>query len=110
MGNVEDGVAVLGNDFKEVEERIEEAVDAMGRVVKPVTDKVNNAYSKTVGNRSAQVVKKPQQKLQPDAPKPAKIDAAELLPEELELDESLEDDLEVEKIKEEEIKKATKKK
>ena len=87
-----------------------DTIDAMGRVVKPVTDKVNNAYSKTVGNRSAQVVKKPQQKLQPDAPKPAKIDAAELLPEELELEESFEDDLEIEKIKEEEIKKATKKK
>jgi AraC-like DNA-binding protein len=27
VGNVEDGVAVLGNDFKEVQERIEEAVD-----------------------------------------------------------------------------------
>ena len=87
-----------------------DTIDAMGRVVKSVTDKVNNAYGKTVGNRSAQVVKKPQQKLQPDAPKPVKIDVEELLPEELELDESLEDDLEVEKIKEEEIKKATKKK
>jgi len=87
-----------------------DTIDAFGRVVKPVTDKVNNAYTKTVGNRSAQVTKKSQQKLQPDAPKPAKIDAAELLPEELELEESFEDDLEIEKIKEEEIKKATKKK
>jgi DNA repair exonuclease SbcCD nuclease subunit len=87
-----------------------DTIDALGRVVKPVTDKVNKAYSKTVGNRSAQVVKKPQQKLQPDTPKPAKIDVEELLPEELELEESFEDDLEIEKIKEEEIKKATKKK
>ena len=80
-----------------------DTIDAFGRVVKPVTDKVNNAYTKTVGNRSAQVTKKSQQKLQPDAPKPAKIDAAELLPEELELEESFEDDLEIEKIKEEVI-------
>ena len=35
---------------------------------------------------------------------------AELLPEELELEDSIEDDLAIEKIKEEEIKKATKKK
>jgi hypothetical protein len=87
-----------------------DTIDAFGRVVKPVTDKVNNAYTKTVGNRSAQVTKKSQQKLQPDATKPAKIDVAELLPEELELEESFEDDLEIEKIKEEEIKKSTKKK
>jgi hypothetical protein len=98
-----------------------DTIDALGRVIKPVTEKVNNAYGKTVGNRSAQVVKKPPQqikpdapkptqKIQPDAPKPAKIDTSELLPEELELEESFEDDLEIEKIKEEEIKKATKKK
>ena len=87
-----------------------DTIDAFGRVVKPVTDKVNNAYTKTVGNRSAQVTKKSQQKLQPDAPRLSKIDAAELLPEELDLEESFEDDLEIEKIKEEEIKKATKKK
>jgi hypothetical protein len=43
-------------------------------------------------------------------PKQVTPNPAELLPEELELEESLDDDLEIEKIKEEEIKKATKKK
>jgi len=86
-----------------------DTIDAFGKVIKPVTEKVNNAYSKTVGNRSAQPTR-PKPRLQPDAaPKPA-IDITELTPEELELEESFEDDLEIEKIKEEEIKKATKKK
>jgi len=86
-----------------------DTIDAFGKVVQPVTDKVNNAYGKTVGNRSAQPTR-PKPRLQPDAPKPAAIDTTELLPEELELEESLEDDLEIEKIKLEELKKATKKK
>lgn len=86
-----------------------DTIDAFGKVIKPVTEKVNNAYSKTVGNRSAQPTR-PKPRLQPDAaPKPV-IDVAELTPEELELEESFEDDLEIERIKEEEIKKATKKK
>ena len=86
-----------------------DTIDAFGKVIKPVTEKVNNAYSKTVGNRSAQPTR-PKPRLQPDAaPKPA-IDITELTPEELELEESFNDDLEIEKIKEEEIKKATKKK
>ena len=87
-----------------------DTIDALGRVVKPVTEKVNKAYSKTVGNRSAQVVKKPPQQIQPDIPVAPKVDVSELLPEELELEESLEDDLEIEKIKQEELQKATKKK
>ena len=82
-----------------------DTIDALGRVIQPATDKVNNAYAKTVGNRSANA-----SKIQPDVPKPAKINASELLPDELELEESFEDDLEIEKIKEEEIKKAAKKK
>jgi len=86
-----------------------DTIDAFGKVVQPVTEKVNNAYSKTVGNRSAQPTR-PKPRLQPDAPKPAAIDAKELLPEELELEESFEDDLEIEKIKQEELQKATKKK
>ena len=86
-----------------------DTIDAFGRVIQPATDRVSNSYGKTVGNRSANATK-PQNKIQPDIPKPAMPDPAELLPEELELEESLEDDLEIEKIKEEEIKKATKKK
>ena len=86
-----------------------DTIDAFGKVVKPVTEKVNNAYSKTVGNRSAQPTR-PKPRIQADAaPKPV-IDLSELTTEELELEESFEDDLEIEKIKLEELKKATKKK
>jgi hypothetical protein len=86
-----------------------DTIDAYGRIVKPVTAKVNEAYGKTVGNRSAQATKnvpKPQAKIQPDA----KIEIPELTEHERELDEFLEDDIEVEQIKAEEVKKATKKK
>lgn len=82
-----------------------DTIDAFGRVVKPVTSKVSDSYSKTVGNRSAHVTKKPQPKIQPDKPK---IDLAELTPAEIELEESLEDDLEIEKIKAQETKKGKK--
>jgi hypothetical protein len=83
-----------------------DTIDAFGRIVKPVTEKVNQAYSKTVGNRSANPTKS-QPKIQADV---LKTEVPELLPEELELEESLEDDLEIEKIKQEEIQKASKKK
>ena len=82
-----------------------DTIDAFGRVTKAVTTKVSDSYSKTVGNRSAQVTKKPQPRIQPDKPK---LDLAELTPAEIELEESLEDDLEIEKIKAQEIKKGKK--
>jgi hypothetical protein len=86
-----------------------DTIDAHGRIIKPVTAKVNEAYGKTVGNRSAQAVKnvpKNQPKIQPDAP----IEIPELTEHERELDEFLEDDIEVEKIKAQEVKtKETKK-
>jgi hypothetical protein len=80
-----------------------DTIDAHGRVIKSVTSKVNDGYSKTVGNRSANVTKRsaPVQKIQPDKPK---IDLTQLTQEEREFEESLEDDLEVEKIKEAETK------
>ena len=80
-----------------------DTIDAHGRVIKSVTSKVNDGYSKTVGNRSANVTKRsaPAQKIQPDKPK---IDLTQLTQEEREFEESLEDDLEVEKIKEAETK------
>lgn len=85
-----------------------DTIDVHGRVIKPVTAKVTDAYSKTVGNRSAQVTKRtaPTQKIQPDQIKveQPKIDLAELTEEERELEESFEDDLEIEKIKQAEIK------
>ena len=77
-----------------------DTIDAQGRVIKPVTEKVNAAYAKTVGNRGSHVIRKPQQSLQPDMPK-----IAELTKEEIEIEESLEDDLEVEQIKAKETKK-----
>jgi len=87
-----------------------DTIDAYGRIIKPVTAKVNEAYGKTVGNRSAQVNKntpKPKPKMQPDMP----VEVPELTQHERELDEFLEDDIEVEKIKAEEVKtKETKKK
>ena len=86
-----------------------DTIDAHGRIIKPVTAKVNEAYGKTVGNRSAQATKnvpKPQAKIQPDA----KIEIPELTQHEREIDEFLEDDIEVEKIKAAEVQKATKKK
>jgi hypothetical protein len=90
-----------------------DTIDSLGRVIQSATDKVSNSYGKTVGNRSSYVTK-PQNKIQPDVPKPTKIEVEkvipeELLPEELELEEAF-DDVEIEKIKEEETKKATKKK
>ena len=77
-----------------------DTIDANGRIIKPVTDKVNEAYSKTVGNKSAQVTKRPV------TPKPQVKE--ELTPTEIELEESFEDDIEVEKIKAEEVKKGKK--
>jgi len=86
-----------------------DTIDSHGRIIKPVTAKVNEAYGKTVGNRSAQPTKsqpKPQTKMQPDMP----IEIPELTQHEREIDGFLEDDIEVEKIKAEEVQKATKKK
>ena len=83
-----------------------DTIDSHGRIITSVTVKVNTAYSKTVGNKSANVNRKPTQQLQPDPI----IKEMDLTDEERELEESLDDDLEIEKIKEEEIKKATKKK
>ncbi len=77
-----------------------DTIDANGRIIKPVTDKVNEAYSKTVGNKSAQVTKRPV------TPKPQVKE--ELTTAEIELEESFEDDVEVEKIKAEEVKKGKK--
>ena len=73
-----------------------DTIDATGRVIKPVTEKVNEAYGKTVGNKSAQVKRVV-------TPKP-KVEL-ELTPAERELEDSFEDDIEVEQIKAKEIKK-----
>jgi len=83
-----------------------DTIDSMGRVTQPVTDKVNNMYAQTVGNRSAQVRSKPSNSVpvQPAAVAPVKIDLSELTEIEVELESNLEDDLAVEAIKAEAIK------
>jgi hypothetical protein len=73
-----------------------DTIDAQGKVVLPSTSKVSSGYQKTVGNKSANVVKHQQK-----ANKPA---AKELTKEEIELEESFEDDLEIEQIKAQERK------
>jgi len=81
-----------------------DTIDANGRVIRPVTDKVNEAYGRTVGNKSAQVKRQVTTK-SPVEPKVKPIIEAELTTAELELEESFEDDIEVEKIKAQEMKK-----
>jgi hypothetical protein len=95
-----------------------DTIDASGNIIKPATNKVNEAYGKTVGNRAAQPVRKvprsgdqmsrtpavkPQ--VQPvrtggvNQPMPEPLTAAEM-----ELEEDLDNDLEVEQIKAQEKK------
>jgi hypothetical protein len=80
-----------------------DTIDATGKIIVPVTQKVGQKYQATVGNRTAQPVK--------NKAKPAKevaqpvVEPKELTTEELELDNSFEDDLEVEQIKAKESKK-----
>jgi hypothetical protein len=82
-----------------------DVIDDKGRVVKPVTERATEHYSKTVGNRGAQVLNKPiNQKPKAPVEKP-KVDFSELTEAERELEESLDDDIEIEKIKAEETKK-----
>ena len=76
-------------------------LDDSGNVVKTATDRVNDRYSKTVGNKSSQIVKNKPTVAAP--PKP-KLDLAELTTEEKEL-EFDNDDMEIEELKQNEIKK-----
>lgn len=70
-----------------------DTIDSNGKIVVPVTQKVGDNYSKTVGNRSAHVKKpSPPKKPQPQVKQ-------ELTQQEQELEDSLNDDLEIEKIK-----------
>ncbi len=71
-----------------------DTIDAAGKIIVPVTQKVGEKYQKTVGNRSANVKQQP-----PKAP--AKKE--QLTKEELEFEDF--DDIEIEKIKAKENKK-----
>lgn len=83
-----------------------DVIDEKGRVIKPMTERVNEHYGKTVGNKSAQrqpvkqniQADKQQPKASVSAPVP-KLEELELTEAEKELEESFEDDLEVEEIK-----------
>jgi hypothetical protein len=96
-----------------------DTIDANGNIIKPATNKVNEAYSKTVGNRAAQPVRKapragdqsprtsnkPQVKPQPVRSGGVNQQILEpLTPTEMELEEDLDNDLEVEQIKAQEKK------
>jgi len=82
-----------------------DTIDADGKILVPVTQKVGAKYQATVGNKSAQPVKNNKPKPIVKESKPAVTQQPELTNEELELDSSFEDDLEVEQIKARESKK-----
>ena len=73
-----------------------DTVDSHGKIVKSVTEKVNNIYGKTVGNKSAHA-----QRPQPTRPQPQPVQQPkeELTEWEHDMDNSIDDDLEIEKIK-----------
>lgn len=77
-----------------------DTIDSNNKVIKPITEKVNDKYSRTVGNTSAQIIKPDKQgKLS----KP--IINEDLTPQERELEDSFDDDLEIEQIKAKEMSK-----
>ena len=79
-----------------------DTIDSTGKVIKPITNKVNENYSKTVGNRSANIVRRPPEPIERNKVKPD-IVKEELTALEKELEAEFEDDLEVEQIKAKEI-------
>lgn len=80
-----------------------DTIDASGKIIVPVTQKVGQKYQATVGNRTAQPVKNKAKPVK-EVAQPV-VEPKELTTEELELDNSFEDDLEVEQIKAKESKK-----
>ena len=85
-----------------------DTIDATGKVIVPVTQKVTDNYAKTVGNRSANVVKKPPQSAKTSAPTKAPAVPKELTAEELDLESSFNDDADIEAIKAAEVAKVKK--
>jgi hypothetical protein len=83
-----------------------DTIDALGRVIQPVTEKVNKAYANTVGNRGANQVRqqRPQtttkpEPIVPDVKLEEPVMPLELTQEELDLERELDDDEIVEQIK-----------
>lgn len=89
-----------------------DTIDSFGRVIEPATSKVNQKYSKTVGNRTANTVRTksdkpvtaPVQEFELPDVHSLQPDVVELTEAEKELELEMEDDLEVEEIKIEEVK------
>lgn len=97
-----------------------DTIDSSGKILEPVTSKVNNGYSKTVGNKSAQPVRQQPRQVRkgndpgspmknggtvpvhprhmPPPPPPEPVQP-ELTEAEKELEQELMDDVEVENIK-----------
>lgn len=78
-------------------------IDVHGKIVVPVTEKTNNMYANTVGNRSSHATKNPARnpaRLTPDQP----VITEPLTEAEKELEASFEEDLEIEEIKAQELK------
>lgn len=83
-----------------------DSIDSAGRVIQPVTSKVNDGYNKTVGNKSARTGKHTNPSpFPPRNVTPPKKEEMELTEYEKELEQDLEDDIEVEKIKAKEVSK-----
>ena len=80
-----------------------DTIDALGRIVQTATTKVNDAYNRTVGNRSAQPVRNKSLSTPIAPPVTTEVDLSQLNEIERELEESIEDDLEIEKIKAAEV-------
>jgi hypothetical protein len=88
-----------------------DTIDAQGKIIEPITSKVNNQYAKTVGNKTAQPIKsqrvvKPPRKGNDPLPEVQKQTSVktptpepELTKYERELEEDMQDDLEIEQIK-----------
>jgi hypothetical protein len=72
-----------------------DTVDSTGKVIVPITSKVSNSYSKTVGNKSAH----PRPPLPVNVPYVPPIQVDELTMEELELDSASEEEIEIEQTK-----------
>jgi hypothetical protein len=80
-----------------------DTIDANGKIITPVTAKVNQAYAGTVGKRSGHVIKRqPIQKAESDLVDIPEL--VELTSAEKEIEVSFDDDLEIEQIKQEEVK------
>ena len=80
-----------------------DTIDVHGKIIVPVTEKTNNMYANTVGNRSAHVTKNPARnpaRLKPEQP----IITEPLTEVEKELEAAFEEDLEIEEIKLQELK------